>query len=91
MGIKNKLLDGADTYGVQKFLMLTNLFDFCVLPRVTVGTNSFFHAFMRHHNVDLDRLDEMHDIDKQLAKQYFYAEKERIPLKMHRVWVTDPD
>ena len=66
-------------------------FDFCVWPRVTLGTFKFFQASYKQQGYTLEDQTKYHNTSLLLDRTFEYdANTYRIPLKSHRIWVTSP-
>lgn len=71
---------------LKHFLVISNMLDFCILPRATEGSSFFMDLLF--HNLDVDTV-----ILEEISSEEFFDEKVyypkedgqyKIPLKVHR-------
>ncbi len=76
---------------VEHAWMLTNLAGYCFLPTSGLSFSTFNKAYLRQFGIESDVLEkEVCYKDSFNDTVYSRAIKPRIPLRTHRMWLTNP-
>ena len=76
---------------IENLWIFTNYADFCFMPKPSTFTLPFLYSFYRQYNIDIPEIEAKLDNKDYFAVEgYHQQETPKIPLKTHRVWITDP-
>ena len=83
-------LDSSMVRTLEIGMMALNSMDFCLVPKIQTFSTPFFERYFLQYGINTAVINPLLESAHYFESVYRRLPQPRIPLKTHRMWVTDP-